>query len=62
MNSIPITGLPCLASVREDVPSPAVSVVPAEGQNNLGTPLLRGIGEEAMRWGDLEERVPDIRI
>ena len=46
MNLLPLAGLSCLASVREDVPSPAVT-----GDDRVGwfsrrdLPILRGEGE-----------------
>lgn len=60
LNLLPASGsysptrLPCLVSVREDVPTPAVTDV----QRGKGNPLLRE-GEE--EWGEWEEESCDRR-
>ena len=61
MDRIFLTGLPFLASVGEDVPSPAMTGVPRWGMRDDAQwclPLLRGKevdGKKIFEKGDLEE-------
>ena len=53
MESVPLTGLPCLASVEENVPNSAETCMPG-WENTQGEPTLseeKGMGE-GLWWVD----------
>ena len=56
IDPVPLTGLPCLSSVGEDVPDPAVTSCARGGRTKRGMPrwglsLLKGEGNEGMGEG-----------